>query len=187
MSKYTVFSPDHEVLGAAIITYRDSVNLEHYAEVYAEHELGGVKPDQWYPYQKVLDVLNTLAERGGEMMDFVSIGMAVSSKAPLPPEFDAMPFAQVIQAVGMAVAQFNRGKDCGYTKFEEISPTHIKLEIRDPAPDDLLYGNIYGYAKRFLPAGYRFSVRYDTDIPRRELGGHSTIIHVEWNAPDGTN
>lgn len=185
MSKYTVFSPDHEVLGAAIITYRDSVNLDHYADFYVEAGLGDVQPDQWYPFQKVLDVLNAIAERGGEMMDFVSIGMAVGRNAPVPPEVSSLPFAQILQTMGKAVEQTNRGANRGYTIFEQVSPTHIKLNIRDSSPDDLLYGTIYGYAKRFLPDGYRFTVRFDPDSPRRELGGDSTILHIEWTV--GTN
>lgn len=187
MSKYAVFHPDHEVLGAAVITYRDSVNLEHYVDFYAEYGLGDVKPDQWYPFQKVLDVLSAIAERGGEMMDFVSIGMAVGANAFLPPEFDTMPFAQIIQATGMAAGRFNRGSDFGFTTFEQLSPTHVKLDIRDPSPDDLLYGVLYGYAKRYLPSGYRFTVKYDPNTPRRELGGNSTILHVEWFPVEGAN
>jgi hypothetical protein len=46
-------------------------------------------------------------------------------------------------------------------------------------PDDLEYGILYGFAKRFL-AGTQFTVWYDEDLPRMDQGGDQTVIHVKW-------
>ena len=50
-------------------------------------------------------------------------------------------------------------------------------------PDDMSYGLLYAYARRFLPPGTQFTVYYDPDIPARDYGGdrEETIIHIEWD------
>jgi hypothetical protein len=44
----------------------------------------------------------------------------------------------------------------------------------------MTYGMAYGMAKRWLPRGTHFSVRYDPNIPNMDNGGEVTIIHVKW-------
>ncbi len=183
--RYTVFSPDHEILGALIISYRNSINEPNYREIYTQLGLDQVLPDQWYPFQRQLDVFNTLAEREGSMMDFVSIALASVMGAPMPPEFDQMPFVQVMQAFNHSLAMVNRGTDYGYTTINEVEPNHLRIDARYPAPDDILYGGVYGYAKRFLPKGTSFTLRYDETIPRREHGGEVTVMHLMWTLPEG--
>jgi hypothetical protein len=38
----------------------------------------------------------------------------------------------------------------------------------------------YGLAKRYLPDGTVFQVKYDDEAPRREEGGKETLIHIIW-------
>jgi hypothetical protein len=49
-------------------------------------------------------------------------------------------------------------------------------------PDDMSYGILYGYARRFLPPGTKFKVYYDPDVLPRDQGGSEnyTIIHISW-------
>jgi hypothetical protein len=44
----------------------------------------------------------------------------------------------------------------------------------------MTYGIIYGLAKRLLPAGIQFSVKYEEGQPNRDRGGDKSIIHVRW-------
>ncbi len=182
--RYTVFSPDHEVLGATIISYRNSVNEPNYREIYTQLGLDKVQPDQWYPFQKMLDVFNILGEREGSLMDFVSIALAAVVGSPMPPEFDTMPFVQIMQAFSHAITLVNRGTDYGYATVTEVEPNHLRIDARYPSPDDIMYGALYGYAKRFLPKGTSFTLRYDETIPRREHGGDVTVMHLRWTPPE---
>ena len=181
---YTVFNPDHEVLGVLILSYRNSINQQNYHELYTQMGLDNVQPDQWYPFQRLLDVFNAIAERNDAMMDFVSIAMASAIGAPMPPEFDQMPFTQVMLAFNHSLEGVNRGSDYGYTHVIEVEPNHMRINARYPAPDDSLYGGVYCYAKRFLPKGSHFTLRYDETIPRREEGGDVTVMHLKWTLPE---
>jgi len=185
--RYTVFSPDHEILGALIISYRNSVNQQNYHDLYTQMGLDNVQPDQWYPFQRLLDVFNALAEREGAMMDFVSIALASVMGSPMPPIFEQMPFTQIMLAFNHSLEGVNRGTDYGYTRVTEVEPNHMRIDARYPAPDDLLYGGIYGYAKRFLPKGSKFTLRYDESTPRRVHGGDVPVIHLTWTLPESTS
>lgn len=44
----------------------------------------------------------------------------------------------------------------------------------------MIYGYIYGLARRTLPKNTQFKVSYDPDETRQENGGQNTIIHLTW-------
>jgi hypothetical protein len=50
-----------------------------------------------------------------------------------------------------------------------------------PYPDSYNYGILYGFAQRYLH-GRHFTVYFDPELPRREMGGASTVIHVVWES-----
>ncbi|MFN8527414.1 MAG: hypothetical protein U0670_02240 [Anaerolineae bacterium] len=180
MNKYTVFSSDHEILGFMILSYQFAIDRDDFLGFYEEEGLNQVQPDKWYPAQKVLNVFNALAERGGEMTDFVSIGMAVSMQVPLPPETKKLPPEAVLMGILSAAKDVNRGSNVGYDCCYQDGPGHLRYELCSPMPDDVFYGLIYGMARRLLPEGTPFTVTYDSHLPRREDGGSHTVIHLKW-------
>ncbi len=181
MPKYRVLSADHEISGGTIIQYRDSINVGQYEGIFTKHDLGKVDPQLFYPMQQLVDVFNDLVDRPDSMMNFVSIGMAMGENLRMPPELANMSFVDLMLGLETTYHYNNRGTDIGYMRGEQVSETHIRARYRAPFfPDDLLYGALYGYAKKFLPDGTKFVVQYDEDKPRTENGGDETIIHVKW-------
>jgi len=73
-----------------------------------------------------------------------------------------------------------RGGDIGYVKTDKIADTHLTTTHIHLYPDDFTYGLAYGMARHWLPSDTRFKVYYDEKVPRRDMSGDVTIIHVAW-------
>ena len=139
-----------------------------------------IDPEAWYPKQMYIDLWNLILEKSrSAMFDLVGAGMSIAYSA-WPPEADQVPVEDLFRDWGAAYDAVNRGADRGYIKTTELAPNHWSLHIRTPDPDDLNYGVIYGFCKRFLPEGTPFSVRYDESVTRRDNGGDETVITVQW-------
>jgi len=164
MAKYKAFDPKSEVIGQSMLGFIQCIRHEEIAPFLTVHGLDDIKPDRWYPLQKWLDVLSSLAaDRPGQaMFDFVAAGMKVA---------ELMMLGEIYQGA-------HRG-DVGETTLEVVSVNHIKVINRVPYPDDFMYGANYGAARRFIK-DKRFTVYYDEKEPRREQGGQRTVVHITW-------
>jgi len=180
--KYRAFDPKVEVNAETVLGFIQCLRKEEIAPFLAARGLDNVRPGEWYPLQSWLDVLNDLAEDrpGQAMFDFVAVGMKIAEVAPFPPEFDTLPIEKAITTT-MCDAYYmsHRGGDCGKVGVEFLKRGHLKITLRVPYPDDLMYGSFHGFSRRFLP-GKHVTVYYDPDIPRREQGGEQTIVHLTW-------
>lgn len=182
MAKWHVFSPDHEIPGQILIDLANAVGADEILPYFEKHGLTNIDPNAWYPEQKCLDVYNDLAETAnGTMFDFVSIGMKEAEQARIPPAFLSLPLMTNLQGINQVFKLNNRGTDIGEMRCDVVSEKHVKIIMRIPQPDDLWYGIFYGYVKRFLPTGSHFTVAYDKAVPRRDLGGDITILHISWD------
>jgi hypothetical protein len=178
---YHVFSADHEFPGQVVIDLANAVGSDEIMPYLEKHGMTNVDPKAWYPMQKMVDIYNDMADNmTGTMFDFVAIGMKEAEQAIVPPQFAAMSLLDILKGVDTVYKLNNRGTDPGEIRCEVVTDKHVKLILRVVTPDDLWYGVLYGYVKRFAPKGSRFSLRYDPDVPRREEGGEATIIHVQW-------
>jgi hypothetical protein len=182
MSKYVAFNPENEVLGAAMLGFIDCVNKDRIYPFLEKHGLTQIDPQTWYPLQRWLDVLGDISEQsgGGAMFDFVAVGLRIIETAKFPPAFADLTFEQAVMAIDNLYQANMRGGDFGNYVVDKDNGNHFKVTARIPYPDDMGYGQLYGMARRFLPEGTSFVVKYDDDIPRREKGGESTIMHVMW-------
>jgi hypothetical protein len=95
-------------------------------------------------------------------------------------EFTELPVPALFQTMNTAYRANARGTDPGEVKWDVINDHHVRLTVRVPFPDDEWYGVCYGYMRRFAPPGTQFTIYYDDAIPRCDLGGEVTVIHVEW-------
>lgn len=181
MPKYESFSEDAEVVGYLLAGYKHAVNHEEF-DAYFEKHIGEIDPEQWYPFQKLLDIFNDIDANPSSMMNFVDIGMAIAEHTPLPPEWDELPIEGVLQEYTAITALVNRGTDLGEIGYKIVDPRHVRLHYRFPVPDDYWYGVTYGFMRRFLPKGTPFKVYFDVGLPRREQGAEATIIHVTWES-----
>jgi hypothetical protein len=155
------------------------VNKEDILPVLDKHNLTRIDPDRWYPLQQWLDILSELSEQSNAMFNMVAIGTAVSETAVLPPGADQLSLEDILFAINDVYQMQHRGH-VGSVRTEKVADKHIRLIVRVPYPDDLEYGTAYGFARRFLPKGTPFTVKYDEGTQRHDEGGDSTIIHVTW-------
>ncbi len=174
--RYEPFSEDCEILGQAVLALIRCVNAENIKPYLEKHNLTQIDPKKWYSARLMTSIMSDMSEAGGAMFDFVSIGMKM---AELIPDTPGESFAEKFQHSDLQNVSY-RGSDIGYANSEMVGENHMKVTHRRPAPDDFLYGFLYGYAKRCL-AGRRFTVKYDEEIPRRDEGGDVTIIHIAWD------
>lgn len=181
MGQYASFDPRVEIIGQNILSFLQNSQIENIQPILERRGLTDVKPDQWYPLQTWMEVLTEISEQSSAMFDFVSIGMAISETAVIPPEVAKLPFEQFMMMINDVYQMQHRGGDAGTIKVEQPGDKHLLLTLRVPYPDDLEYGVAYGFARRFLPAGTQFTVMYDENVPRREKGGQETLIHITWD------
>lgn len=174
--------PETEISGEGILSLVQNVRTDEIQPILDRHNLGKLEPAKWYPAQIYLDVLADI--RAEFRLNLVAIGMAVGENTSLPPEAQNLSLGDILWSVDDHYQMHHRNGDIGHAVTEKISDTHYTVTIHEGwlYPDDLEYGVIYGFAKRFLPPGTEFLVEYDPDIPRIEHGGDKTIIHIKWEA-----
>ena len=179
---YRTFSPDHEVMGRALLPFIKSINHDHIQPFLEKHNLTDVEPDNWYPLQAWLDVLSDIANAaaGQAMLDFVSIGIKMFEFIPLPPEILAKPYEEVIFMHDDMYKGTNRATDVGGYTIEKLGDKHLKITVRVPYPDDFVYGSLYGEAKKFMPEETDFLLRYSEPSTRREQGAEHTVFEISW-------
>lgn len=179
MGKYNVFCEDHEVWGQSLLDISNAINMADYLPIFKKHGLEKLDPQTWYPLQKFFDVLNEIDEQGGDILDLVSIGMNIGSKFAIPPEMEALPYAELIKLTPQIYNMTHRGSNIGSFAVQEVTPKHFKVLLQVPDPDDLWYGIVYGFTRRCLmPTGQYFTVIYDENQARQENGGDITTIHI---------
>jgi hypothetical protein len=180
MPIYKARDPNTEIIGASILGAVQCMNKEHVLPILEAHGLTDTKPNVWYPLDDWLAALSDMSERGSAMFDFVAIGVKVVETAVMPPEYEALPYEHRMMALNTAYQAQYRNGDVGELIVERAGARHFKVTDTGPAPSDLLYGALWAQARRGLPAGTDFTVKYDETAPRKEKGGESTIIHVTW-------
>lgn len=173
-----LLSSDHEVLGQAVIGYRDAIESENFIGFFEKHGLHHIEAEKWYPGQNILDVFNEIETNSGQMMNLVSIGMSIGANTLLPPLPAEATFADIIKSVSQGYELVNRGTDIGYITVVQVDDQHFSARVRTPWHDDLWYGILYGYIKRVTDDQIPFILEYDEDAPRMDDGGHETVMVI---------
>lgn len=181
MTRYTSFEPTVELNGKTALAFLTNLMHDDMLPILDKYGLAHISPDEWYPIQSVLNVLSEIAQQLDSTSSFVSIGIAAANHGiqTLPPAAQDMPVATFFEQYEKIYQTRHRGGDSGYMQVEQRSDHHIIIRAHNPYPDDLNYGVIYGYTRHFLnKAGKGFVLKYDESAPRREQGGHETILHI---------
>ncbi len=147
-------------------------------EVLAEYGLNALDPDTWYPSQMALDLYKKITLYGSAVSDLVAIGMKFVETAPYPEDIDSIPKALNMLNDGYKMGIRNYPEDEGYT-IEQIDAHHIRVYEHCPYPHDIMYGYIYGMAKRFKPEGASFKV-VRTFMNPDDLDSGGAIYDVTW-------
>lgn len=178
--------PGMELIGQAALSFINNVQSSEIHPYLVKYGLTNVQPDQWYPASKIMDLMNDMAHGTNLTSNLVAIGMEIATNMVMPPEMEHAPLVAILEAWDVLYHMQHRnlvnpGVDIGYVKLEKVTENHYTTIHRHLYPDDMTYGLAYGMAKRFLPKGTHFKVKYDSEAPNRDQGGSVTIIHIMWD------
>lgn len=173
--------PNVELLGQNITAFVDNLQAGEMLPIMQKHGIVGLDPEKWYPASMWMDALNELVQHPNVVSNLVAIGMEVGRIVPVPPHLTNPTLPDILEAWNGMYQYIHRNGDVGQIVCTKLSDKHYTLTFTDLYPDDMSYGILYAYGRRFLPDDVGFSVYYDPDLPQRdEDGGDKTVLHIEW-------
>ncbi len=171
--------PGAETIGQNLGAFIDNLQGSETAPIMKKHGLVDIDPNAWYPANMILDALNEMAKVTNTSANMTAIGMKIGQIVPF---FGVEnPTLEHALSVWNDVYQaLHRGGDVGKIRAEKVEDKHWKTAHSVIYPDDMSYGILYGYGRRFLKTP--FKVFYDPDVKARDHGGtgNETIIHIKW-------
>jgi len=173
--------PTIELTGFTVLSLTENLTSDDIYPILVKHNLTEIDPDAWYPLQAVLNVLRDVYESEDGMLNLVSIGMGAARQSlqHLPPEAQTMSVAEFLKAYENIYQQRHRHGIQGEIQSRQVDDGHLEVALVDvPYPDDLMYGLFYEFTRHFTPQGMGFTLQYDPRARREELGGDTTIIHI---------
>ena len=173
--------PNVELNGHTTQAFLQSVMHSSFAEILSKYGFDQVDPNIWYPLQDVLNVIREISLQSNAMMNLVSIGIAAAENSIYPPEIEALSVEEFFALYREYYPKRHRGGESGWVEVEKSADDHLTLRFQVPYPDDLFYGVIYGYVRRFSKQDELFSVMYDDDVLRKDQGGDYTVVHIYWD------
>lgn len=174
--------PEVETLGQNLSAFSDNLQGSQVQAIMKKYQIVDLDPMGWYPAHKLMSALNEIAETQDKRSNYVAIGMKIGEIVPMPPQMENPTLPEVL-AVWDDLYQFlHRNGDAGNIRCEKVNDKHYKTLHSVIYPDDMSYGILYAYGRRFLPPGTYYKVFYDPDLPARDYGGTDeySIIHIEW-------
>lgn len=173
--------PGTEFSGAALLSIVENVMSAGYLPLIEKYDYDNITPDEWYPLEDFFDFLNELFQMPNQMFNLVAIGMTIAETALMPPELENPTFTEMVEGWDAHYQANFRNGDVGSKTTIKLDDQHYKVVLDGTKmPDDLEYGVLYGFARRFLPPGVNFTVWYDEDVQPMDKGGKQTVLHVSW-------
>ncbi len=170
-----------EVSGATLSSLIENVNHDDIAPFLDQYGLDHIRADKWYPGEIFIDFLNEMVHHPNVMYNLVAIGISIAEVAIMPAGLDNVPFAEFVSSWDEHYQANFRNGYVGRKTTVQVDHKHYKVILDQTIlPDDLEYGVLYGFAKRFLPPGTPFSIWYDEDEARMDDGAERTVLHVLW-------
>lgn len=172
--------PGMEISGNLAISLLVNLQAEDFQPFLEKYGLADVRPDQWYPYQDLLNVFKEVSEQPGAMFNFVAVGMAAVDRYDLPAQIASMSLEEFFLNVlpTLTGRQYRNGTSSRIS-VEKVAEKHLLIRTATAYPDDTAYGFMWGFARRFIRGGH-FTLTYDENHTRHDFGGEDTLIHLTW-------
>ncbi len=174
--------PGMEIKGNLAISMLVNLQAEDFQPFLQKYGFASVDPDQWYSYQDLLNIFKEVSEKPGAMFDFVAVGLAAVDRFDLPSHIASMTLEEFFLRVipTLAEGQYRNGNPTRIS-VEKVAAKHLLIRICTAYPDDLIYGFMYGFARRFAPKGTHFVLRYEGNQARHDFGAEETLMHLTWD------
>lgn len=144
-----------------------------------KYGLDDLKPGEWVPFQSWLNVFRDISDEGRrQMFDLVAIGMSIGMGIAIPPEIDSIP--AVLASLDPVYQMHHRVGEVGNYYVEKLGERKYKVVANIPYQEDLVYGTIYGFCKRFVSSADRLVVEIDKNAPSLKKGDKSTTYLISW-------
>lgn len=172
--------PGTQTIGLNLGAFIDNLQGSETAPIMKKYGLENIDPNAWYPAEMILGALNEIAEVTNNSANLTAIGMKIGQTVPFfGIENPTLP--QALMAWNDVYQGIHRGGDVGKIRCEKVDDKHWKTYHSVMYPDDMSYGVLFGYGRRFLETP--FKVFYDPDVLARDYGGtgEETIIHIKWD------
>jgi len=180
MPKYKA-QPNAQISGVRVISTIEALGVFKEAgyKILAENGIANPQPEQWYSQQDFINFFEALSAKVGPATLFM-MGKNLGTTAKLPPQMDT--FEKVLLSMDQFYKLHHRNVPANEGwRVEKTGATSLKLTSTGPYPDDMLRGVIAGYAEKLKPAkGVIINIKIDPTQPRRDTGGDSVTILVNW-------
>ena len=166
-----------EIIGQTLSGLFESQFADELVPILKAHGITSVDPNKWYPLQLVLDIYADIASRQNAMSRFVAIGVEVFDTIPIPDGVDT-----VLDGLHMLNEIHDMSvRNAEYVPYEitQVADNHIHLVERTPFPHDLIYGYIYGIAKRLKFKGTT-PIVYRTYMNEADPNSDGAFYDIKW-------
>jgi hypothetical protein len=177
--KYVSFAPNSEVIGAALIAFEQSPEMEEFVDLLEKYGLRNIDPNRWYPTSVVTEYYREVASRPNASMNMVSMGINIYKNIQLPEGIETI--EDGIRMLSQIAVMNVRNQPDTELWFEFISSDerHVRLIERTPSPHDAMYGLIYGIVKRLAPPGARPIVKR-TFLNEADPDADGALYDITW-------
>jgi hypothetical protein len=180
MKQFTC-EPGTEVAGATVLSLVQNINSDDIAPVLEQYGFSTIAPKQWYSLNAFLGLLSEMINHPNVMYNQVAIGISIAEVAIMPPHLQSASFEEMVEAWDEHYQANFRNGYVGHKQTIRVGNNHYKVIFNQTImPDNIEYGVLYGFAKRFLPSGSHFTVWFDESVPQMDQGGEQTVLHVKW-------
>ena len=179
MTLFQASSPQVEVSGETVRAI--VAGMGSYAaralKMLAQHGMGELREDQWYPQQAWLDVFRDIAGSLGPSTLY-RIGMKIPDTARFPPDLSCL--HQALASIDAAYHLNHRGGEIGCYAYTATGARSGRMVCANPYPSDFDRGIIQAMANHFQPPGSLAKVSLDPSQPSRLQGGDRCTFLIQW-------
>lgn len=180
MAEFKAFSPEVQVLGRAVLSIVDGMDLFRSRALKILHENGisSLQAEEWYRQQDVLNAFKTICDKIGPNT-VRTIGRKIPSNAQFPPEIDSIQAA--LASIDVAYRMNHRGSSrVGSYHLDKPQKDSARMVCENPYPCDMDFGLIEAMADRFRPRGsIRLRVEHEAG-PCRRKGDEECGYLIAW-------
>ncbi|MEZ3118108.1 hypothetical protein RYH80_19515 [Halobaculum sp. MBLA0147] len=179
--EYQTFDDEATVKGVEITSISQAARSlstvfgERAEAILAEHDLGDIDPDQWYPLQHYLDAIQYIDRHvGSDAVHFIAKEMPELTDWP----DEVRTVVDGMNSISGAYSNVHRG-DVGYYEVEQLGERSLRLSCRNPYPCVFDRGIIRGVGERFTPPTAYITFEEQSAQCRRD-GGDECIYDISW-------